>query len=34
MGNEKKILSRVYGSVTNNTGVWIGFINTFSYNLS
>jgi hypothetical protein len=35
--NVSKILSRVYGSVSNNNGVldWmIGFINTFFYNLS
>jgi hypothetical protein len=28
------IMSRVRGSVTNNNGFWIGFINTFFYNLS
>jgi hypothetical protein len=28
------ILSHVYGSVTNNNGVWIGFINTFLHDLA
>jgi hypothetical protein len=28
------ILLRVYGSMANNNGFWIGFSNTFCYNLS